>query len=191
MVLPITCLGYMQNNSDAAGLANTQLRATSQAYYITDSWKVRSNLTITAGLRYEFVPPWTDKGSSLMNVQVNANMAVANISDPKLHPVFVREGTGDFYQGMPIRFNPAIAIARDGRLGDSLVQTDYKNFAPRLGIAWSPTSKWTVRLGSGIFFAQDIGNSVFDMGRNYRWAVHGYPKQSQPHLEEPHLGPGK
>jgi len=160
-------LGYMQQNSDAAGLANTQLRATSQAYYITDSWKARSNLTITAGLRYEFVPPWTDKGSSLMNVQVNANMAVANISDPKLHPVFVREGTGDFYQGMPIRFNPAIAIARDGRLGDNLVQTDYKNFAPRLGLAWSPTSKWTVRLGSGIFFAQDIGNSVFDMGRNY------------------------
>jgi hypothetical protein len=160
-------LGYMYNNSDAAGLANTQLRATSQAYYITDSWKARSNLTISIGLRYEFVPPWSDKGSSLMNVQIPLNVAVANVSDPKLHPVFVREGTGDFYQGMPIRFNPAIAIARDGRLGDRLVQADFTNFAPRLGIAWSPTSKWTVRLGSGIFFAQDIGNSVFDMGRNF------------------------
>jgi hypothetical protein len=160
-------LGYMYNNSDAAGLANTQLRATSQAYYITDSWRARPNLTITAGLRYEFVPPWSDRGSSLLNVQVPLNVAVANVSDPKLHPVFVREGTGDFYQGMPIRFNPAIAIARDGRLGDRLVQSDSTNFAPRLGIAWSPSSKWTVRIGSGIFFAQDIGNSVFDMGRNF------------------------
>jgi hypothetical protein len=160
-------LGYMQNNSDAAGLANTQLRATSQAYYITDSWKVRSNLTVNVGLRYEYVPPWTDKGTSLMNVQVPLNVAVANVADPKLHPVFVREGSGDFYEKMPIRFNPAIAIARDGRMGDRLVQSDYRNFAPRLGIAWSPSPKWTLRLGAGIFFAQDIGNSVFDMGRNF------------------------
>ena len=160
-------LGYMYNNSDAAGLANTQLRATSQAYYITDTWKARPNLTINAGIRYEFVPPWSDKGTSLMNVEVPLNVAVANVSDPKLHPVFVREGSGDFYEKMPIRFNPAIAIARDGRMGDRLVQTDRTNFAPRLGIAWSPTSKLTLRIGAGIFFAQDIGNSVFDMGRNF------------------------
>ena len=81
--------------------------------------------------------------------------------------MLVREGTGDFYQNMPIRFNPTIPIARDGRLGDRLVQADYTNFAPRLGIAWSPSSKWTVRLGAGIFYAQDIGNAVFDMGRNF------------------------
>ena len=81
--------------------------------------------------------------------------------------MLVREGSGDFYQNMPIRFNPAIPIARDGRLGDRLIQADYRNFAPRLGIAWSPTSKWTVRLGAGIFFVQDIGNAVFDMGRNF------------------------
>ena len=160
-------LGYMYNNSDAAGLANTQLRATSQTYYVTDAWKVRPNLTVTVGLRYEFVPPWSDKGTSLLNVSVPLNVAVANVADSKLHPVFVREGSGPFYQDMPIRFNPAIAIARDGRLGDRLVQSDYTNFAPRLGIAWSPSSKWTIRLGAGIFYAQDISNSVFDMGRNF------------------------
>jgi hypothetical protein len=102
-----------------------------------------------------------------MNVSVPLNVAVANVADKSLHPVFVREGSGDFYQGMPIRFNPAIAIARDGRMGDRLVQSDYRNFAPRLGIAWSPTPKWTIRAGVGIFYAQDIGNSVFDMGRNF------------------------
>ncbi len=68
---------------------------------------------------------------------------------------------------MPIRFNPNIPIARDGRLGDRLMQANYKNFAPRLGIAWSPTPKWTIRAGAGIFYVQDIGNAVFDMGRNF------------------------
>jgi Carboxypeptidase regulatory-like domain/TonB dependent receptor len=160
-------LGYMQNVSDAAGLANTQLRATSQSYYVTDTWKVRSNLTVTAGLRYEFVPPWLDRTGTLMNVQVPANLQIANVADPALHPVFVRQGTGDFFQNMPVRFNPALRTARDGRLGERLMQSDYRNFAPRLGIAYSPTDKWTLRLGSGIFYAQDIGNSVFDMGRNF------------------------
>jgi hypothetical protein len=157
----------MYNNSDAAGLANTQLRATSQAYYVTDTWKVRPNLTVDVGVRYEYVPPWSDRGKSILNTYVPLDVAVANVADPNLHPVFVRDGTGDFYQNMPIRFNPAIRIARDGRLGDRLVQADYRDLAPRLGIAWSPTAKWTVRLGAGIFYAQDIGNSVFDMGRNF------------------------
>jgi hypothetical protein len=160
-------LGYIYQINEAAGLANTQLRATSQMYYGTDTWKARPNLTVTFGLRYEYVPPWTDKGSSLINAYVPLNTSTPNVTDPKLQPVLVREGSGDFYQNMPIRFNPNIPIARDGRLGDRLIQSNYTNFAPRLGIAWSPTPKWTVRLGAGIFYVQDIGNAVFDMGRNF------------------------
>jgi len=160
-------LGYMQSNADAAGLANVQLRATSQAYYITDAWKLRPNLTVNVGLRYEYVPPWADRGSSRINLYIPLLTSVPNVADLSLHPVLVREGTGPFYENMPIRFNPAVAIARDGRMGDRLVQADHTNLAPRLGIAWSPTSKWTVRLGAGIFYAQDIGNTVFDMGRNF------------------------
>ena len=51
-------------------------------------------------------------------------------------------------------------------MGSNLVQSDPKDFAPRLGIAWSPTANWTVRAGAGIFFSQDTGNPVFDMARN-------------------------
>jgi hypothetical protein len=161
-------LGYMYNNADAAGLANTQFRATSQAYYVTDAWRARPNLTINVGLRYEFVPPWSDKHPNLLNAYVPLNADVANIMDPNLQPIFVRPGSGDFYQDMPIRFNPNLPIARtDSLLGSRLVAASYLNFAPRLGIAWSPSPKWTVRVGAGIFYAQDIGNAVFDMGRNF------------------------
>ena len=53
-------LGYLGTWSDASGLAVARLRAFSQAYYISDTWKVLPKMTITAGLRYEFTPPWTD-----------------------------------------------------------------------------------------------------------------------------------
>jgi len=45
------------------------------------------------------------------------------------------------------------------------------NLAPRLGIAWSPTAKWTVRAGAGIFYVQDQGNPRFDMSRNIQGRI--------------------
>jgi len=82
------------------------------------------------------------------------------------HPTLVRQGKGDFYEGSSIRFEPAVKVARDGRLGNRLVADDKTNFAPRLGIAWNPSSKWVVRTGGGMFYAQDTGNPRFDMARN-------------------------
>jgi hypothetical protein len=40
------------------------------------------------------------------------------------------------------------------------------NFAPRLGIAYSPTPNWVIRLGGGIFYTQDQHDINFDPGRN-------------------------
>ena len=34
----------------------------------------------------------------------------------------------------------------------SLFNQDTNNFSPRVGLAWSPSSKWVVRAGYGIFF---------------------------------------
>jgi outer membrane receptor for monomeric catechols len=50
----------------AVALAVTKFRATSQAYYVTDTWKVRSNMTLDLGVRYEYTPPWFDKNGTLM-----------------------------------------------------------------------------------------------------------------------------
>ena len=57
-------------------------------------------------------------------------------------------------------------MTRDGRFGNRPIKADYTNFAPRLGVAWSPTSSWVVRAGAGRFYVQDIGNIVFDKNRN-------------------------
>src|SRR5258708_18923296 len=46
-----------------------------------------------------------------------------------------------------------------------MINTNYNNFAPRLGIAWSPSDKWSVRAGVGMFYSQESKNSIFDMNR--------------------------
>lgn len=105
-------------------------------------------------------------GLATQNVHLPYVDATPNVADLNRHPTLVRIGSGDFYEGTLLRFNPAIKVARDGRLGERLVEADRNDFAPRLGIAWSPTSNWTLRTGAGVFYSQDTGNPRFDMSRN-------------------------
>jgi hypothetical protein len=67
-------------------------------------------------------------------------------------------------------FNRALArVVLPGEPGFSraIVAGDHNNFAPRIGIAYSATSKFTVRLGGGMFYARrDQNPEVTMMGTN-------------------------
>ncbi|MFN7931306.1 MAG: carboxypeptidase-like regulatory domain-containing protein [Blastocatellia bacterium] len=159
-------LGYCKRCEVAVALATVEYRASSQYYYMDYNWKLTPKLTINAGLRYEYTPPWFDKSGRVVNAYLPFLDNTPNVADKSRHPVLVRIGKGDFYEGIALRFNPDIQVARDGRLGERLVASDKNDFAPRLGVAWNPTSKWTVRFGGGMFYSQDTGNPRFDMARN-------------------------
>jgi hypothetical protein len=172
--------GYMNNSIIAVALVSSDFRNSEWAAYIDDTWKIAPHLTITAGLRWEVAQPMLDVSGRGLNVQLNDSLAnVANVADMSRHPVLVRTGTnGNFYEGIDFRYqayyaaqgqtvpgSPAFQVARDGRLGARMVRTDYNNFAPRLGIAYSPSSQWSVRAGFGIFYSQESKNSIFDLNR--------------------------
>ena len=76
----------------------------------------------------------------------------------------------DVYQGLvdPMDDAPRSAARLQQRNlpNGPLLDTQYLNFAPRLGISYSPTPKLVIRTGYGIFYTQDIGNAYFDMARN-------------------------
>ncbi|MCU1237151.1 MAG: TonB-dependent receptor [Candidatus Solibacter sp.] len=172
--------GYLSNSIIAVALVSSDFRNSEWAAYVDDTWKVAPHLTVTAGLRWEVAQPMLDVSGRGLNVQLNDTLAsVANVADMSKHPVLVRTGTnGNFYEGVDFRYqayyaaqgqqvsgSPAFQVARDGRLGSRLIATNYKNFAPRLGIAWSPSSAWSVRTGFGIFYSQESKNSIFDLNR--------------------------
>ena len=56
-----------------------------------------------------------------------------------------------------------LQVARDGRMGTRLINTNYNDFAPRFGIAYSPSNKWSFRAGFGLFYSQESKNSIFDL----------------------------
>jgi Carboxypeptidase regulatory-like domain/TonB dependent receptor len=167
-------LGYLSSTTDAVALAVARYSQTNQFYYFQDSWKIRHNVTVSYGLRYEFVPAWSDRvplvntffpaGFNLQGDPLGLNPQPVNT-----RPCIVENGTGTFNGGnvvFPTVAQGGVCTARDGRLGSNLINSDPTDFAPRLGIAWSPTPNWTVRAGAGIFYTQDTGNPVFDMARS-------------------------
>ncbi|MEP6963143.1 MAG: TonB-dependent receptor, partial [Acidobacteriota bacterium] len=158
-------LGNVTLTEVAAQIAAAQFRATGFSLYVDDVWKLTSKLTLSLGLRYENTPPWKDISGNLTTVFFNAFDNTPNVADQSRYPVFLRQGTGDPYAGLRVRW-PNIPLIRDGRLGDRLVNRDNNDFAPRLGIAWSPTSKLVIRTGAGMFYNQDQGNPRFDVARN-------------------------
>jgi hypothetical protein len=159
-------LGYQRLSELSVALAITEFRALSQSYYFTDTWRMRDNMTLDLGLRYEYVPPFEDASGHIINASMPFFDTGLPVADYARHPTLVRIGEGDFYDDLSIRFNPAIQTARDGRLGKRLIDDDKLNFAPRAGWAWTPSPRWSVRAGAGVFYMQDTGNPRFDMARN-------------------------
>ena len=160
-------LGNVTLTEVAAQIAAAQFRATSFALYVDDVWKITPQLTLSLGLRYENTPPWEDISGNLTTVFFNAFDNTPNVADQSRYPVFLRQGvsSGDPYAGLRVRW-PNNPLVQDGRLGNRLVNRDNNDFAPRIGIAWSPTPKWVVRTGAGMFYNQDQGNPRFDVARN-------------------------
>jgi hypothetical protein len=158
-------LGYSKRSEAAVQIAAAEFRNTSYGVYIDDVWRITPALTVNMGLRYELTPPWEDQTGTLFTVAIPLDVRGGPVADQSLHPYFLRQGSGDPYEGINLRW-PAIRTERNGSLGNRMVKTDKNDFAPRLGITWNLASKWVIRTGAGFFYSQDTGNPRFDMARN-------------------------
>lgn len=163
-------LGWTQQATRAPGIANVQFRSTAFSLYFEDSWKVTPRLTLNLGMRYELTPPFSDRYRGVMNVQLFCDGATERAIDPGCRtPVLVRTGEGDFHEGLGFRMADIVPTATgDDVLHNHALQIlDTNDLAPRLGIAYRLGDKTTIRTGFGVYYAQDTGNPVFDMGRNF------------------------
>jgi hypothetical protein len=88
-----------------------------------------------------------------------------NNTDPNFNTYVVLPSI-DALQEFKVVWTQTPAVCSNGVLNDRLRKTEYTDFAPRIGVAWSPNSRWVVRTGFGMFYNQDIGNAIFDLARN-------------------------
>ncbi|MBI1791815.1 MAG: TonB-dependent receptor [Acidobacteria bacterium] len=174
-------LGQVRRPEAAVSIAAAQFRATGFVLFVDDTWKLTPKVTLALGLRYENTPPWEDQTGTLFTVFIPFMDSTPTVADRSRFPLFLRQGNGDPYQGVSLRW-PEIGTIRDGRMGNRLVSRDNNDFAPRLGITWNPTSKWVIRTGAGMFYSQDTGNPRFDMARNLSGRLRDEARDDFPNL---------
>jgi hypothetical protein len=131
------------------GAASRYYRADTAGTYINDTYKLKSNITVTAGLRWDFDGPLSEKYGRLTTFDP-ADYAYSASTDTITS------------SGLLVASNNA-ALGTPGA-GDTLMKAHQYGIAPRIGVAWSPMSKLTVRAGYGIYYDRGELFSYFNAG---------------------------
>ena len=131
--------GALQQGQD-----NYHFRGNSWDLYAQDEWKIRGNLTLNLGLRYEYISPYAEIDDRLANLDLTPAVLLPPPGTANAAPV-LPGGTGPL----------------SGRqYSATLMHPDRNNFAPRLGIAWKPLRKTVVRAGYGINYNTGAYQSI-------------------------------
>jgi hypothetical protein len=130
-------LGLPQLTSVQFGNNNYHFRGDSWDLFVQDEWRLRGNLTLNLGVRYEYFSPFSEENNRI----VNLDLPEAFTSPP----VPVEVGQKGPY---------------NGSFPTTLVRPDRNNFAPRLGLAWKPLRNTVVRAGYGINYNTSAYQSI-------------------------------
>jgi len=188
-------LGDLYESTYAVEEAATNYVRNIVSAYLNDNYKLTPKLTLLAGLRYELTPPWYDTLGTEFIVNMNNSplYATSGTQQPQsAQPYFLREGNcADPYQGINVRWvtpppvgqvattantspvNPAPACA-NGQYPNTFMETDYTDWAPRLGLSYSPSASWVFRVGYGMYYNQEVGNIRFDVARNLAGRIQNF-----------------
>ncbi len=137
--------GFGENDKQA--VANTKY--TNLEFYFGDTWKARPNLTLELGVRYSILYEPYDKNDAIASFDPRFYNPLRPATDP-CNGLVVPKGT-----------NPCAGIVGASTPTEfsnrSLRENNYKNFAPRFGIAWDVfgDGKTAIRGGFGQFFLRE------------------------------------
>ncbi len=136
-------LGFPENANVRFSGQPTYLHSWGWVGYATDDWHVNQHLTLTYGLRYEGITPPSELHGSMADLVLNPTFTEG--------AVVAAGGTSPF----------------GGTLPQGLLHGDYKDFSPRIGLAWRVPGKFfegkhtmVVRSGYGIFYSPTIYNTL-------------------------------
>ena len=129
--------------------------------YVQDTWKIRPNLTLDLGVRYQYFRPIKEANNLLVTFDPALYKPVNPATDC---------ATAACLSLITARVNPLNGIAQAGinsRFGENIVPSDKNNFSPRVGLAYSPDfenglgrllfgspGKSIIRTGYGFYYDQ-------------------------------------
>ena len=135
--------GVPTTSSIAYGNADKYYRAWWLDGFVNDDWRIKSNLSINVGLRWDFQAPVNELYNRLVNLNIG--------------PGFTSESAVCATAPPSTAASPCTLASQAG-YPSSLLRPDYHEFQPRIGIAWRPFTQHStvVRAGYGIYYNTSV-----------------------------------
>jgi len=132
--LATALLGLPQTAVRTLGSNRIDGRQKNYAAFLQDDFRITAALTINLGLRYEVSPPLHDIRGQMSSIDFTTAPPPQAI----------------FNAGLQGIYSPKLFVCgRDG-YPDGCAYTNWTNFSPRVGVAWSLNSKTVIRAGGVI-----------------------------------------
>ncbi|MGC1436803.1 MAG: TonB-dependent receptor [Terriglobales bacterium] len=145
--------------------ASQQILDSRSKYYglfVQDSWRATPNLVLNYGLRWEASMPWYDTQNKIETI-IPGQQSVK-------------------FPGAPLGY----VVAGDPGVPRTLAPTQWHNFSPRLGFAYSPDAKTSIRAGFGLYYTSVEDLSQFLEVGDPPYGLY-YGSANPPLLEAPYL----
>ena len=171
-------LGLFDTYGEIGNTSYTPYRGNMYEYFAQDQWKVTPRLLVEYGIRHTFLQPYY---SLWNNLSVFDPRSYSPTLAPAVDPLTGFTSGGDPLNGVVIpgsgfpdsaKGHVPDAILNGGyqRLfrgyGRSYATTKLSDVQPRLGFAYSPTSRFVVRGGVGRFFTRPAVSDAVHLGGN-------------------------
>lgn len=154
-------LGRANAYTEAERDVTLNLKFGRREFFVQDTWKIRPNLTLDFGVRYQYYVPPIDENDIYASFD-------PELFDPS-NVVCTTPACTAFNLALTDPLNGIGIAGSTSRFGRRINAADRNNFSPRLGIAWSPnytsgigkflfgeSNKSVVRAGYGFYYDQAL-----------------------------------
>ena len=130
--------GLPATSSIAYGNADKYFRESWMDAFVNDDWRMTSNFSLNFGLRWDYQAPVNELYNRLVNLNIGPNFTSES-------PVCATAVSG-------------CTVASQAGYPDSLVRPNYREFQPRIGLAWRPFPQRStvVRAGYGLYYNTSV-----------------------------------
>jgi hypothetical protein len=128
-------LGYCSTCAGAFGASGATYHSPTIAPFIDDNWRATDKLTLQLGLRWEYLAPWAEQNG----VEAAFDAATGKI------------GYNALPATMPAALVPLVH-QQAHYFPDGILQKDFNNWGPRLGVAYNLTDRMVLRSGFGVYY---------------------------------------
>ena len=168
-------LGLPDNFSQQSSPAFYEL-SVNAGIFAQDSWRIRPNLTLNYGLRWDYIRPWSEEHNQISTLIYGENSVQ--------------------FPGAPTGY----VLPGDPGVPSTIARTPLNDFSPRFGLAYSPNwssgllakltggpGKTSIRVGGGRFFTSIEGLTVAYPTGNPPYGL-TYLSSEPPQFDQPFVG---